>query len=48
MVSRDVLILALEAVKANVPEGYRDSAYYSMGWEDACDAMIEVAEEWEA
>lgn len=47
MVSRAALLLALEAIKLNVPAGYADSAYYSMGWEDAVDAVIEHVEEWE-
>ena len=47
MVRPEVVRIMLEALKANPPDGYADSAYYSMGWEDACDAAIERVEDWD-
>lgn len=47
MVTREAVLVALEALRVNVPDGYGDSSYYTMGWEDALDAACEAIEGWD-
>lgn len=47
MVNREAVLVALEALRDNVPDGYADSPYFRLGWEDAIDAACEAIEGWE-
>lgn len=43
--NKSELIAALEELRAG-PD-YDTSPYYLMGWQDACDRMLEIVEEYD-